>query len=318
MSESSQSLSEATAAVAALYSDSNGAPRDERPQVAAEEDSAHAHDEDDASDSSETSEEGASDTDHDGEADHSDSDEDSDGAPRDADEKEAKRERMRAEDYTRKTQELAKERREFEAEAASLRDKQAQVYQLLEVLNTQMQQVQVQEPDWNYLRHTNPQEYTLRRVEWMHMQQAQEQIAKEQAALRHEEQVAQAHALRAQVASEQAALFAKHPEFKDPKVWAKAKKEIIAYGRDVEGFPEEELKMATDHRAISTMYKAMKAHRALSKEGEPVLSSGRRVGEGAGSAPRKPTRYEAASERLTKTGSMSDAREAMALLLKNS
>ena len=86
----------------------------------------------------------------------------------------------RTKDYTRKTQELAEQRKAFEAEATAIREERQVYGQLLNQLHQQIQASQGQEPDWEYLRQTDPIEYSLQWAEWSRKQTQRQAIEQEQ------------------------------------------------------------------------------------------------------------------------------------------
>lgn len=318
MSEQANEPFDAVAAFESILSDSNGTPeKHKNNETDADTDEVEAQDEpeDDASDSDA---EGDSNEDEAGDSD--DLEDDSlvtvgdDNTKEKVSKEEAEKGYLRQSSYTQKMQALAEERKAFEAEQASIREERAQYAHLLGALQQQVSQVQ--EPDWNHLRQTDPQGYLMARDQWQMLKERQAAIRSEQERLAYDEQVQQVQHFQATVANERQLLLQKHPEFKNEKTWAKVKKEIRQFGRDVMGFSEDELNTAADHRAVSALYTAMKAHNAANAKAEPVKSSSARIPVGTAAAtPRKPNAFEAANKRLKSSGKVSDAAEALRHLI---
>lgn len=319
MSEQANEPFDAVAAFESILSDPNGAAEThENNETDAETDEVEAQDEPEDDASEESDAEGESD------ADDAESGEDLneevlvtvkiDGKTEKIPLKELRDGYQRNAVFSQKTMALAEERKKFEAEQASIREERAQYAHLLGALQQQVSQVQ--EPDWNHLRQTDPQGYLMARDQWQMLKERQAAIRSEQERLAYDEQVQQVQHFQATVANERQLLLQKHPEFKNEKTWAKVKKEIRQFGRDVMGFSEDELNTAADHRAVSALYTAMKAHNAANAKAEPVKSSSARIPVGTAAAtPRKPNAFEAANKRLKSSGKVSDAAEALRHLI---
>lgn len=171
----------------------------------------------------------------------------------------------RTKDYTRKTQELAEQRKSFEAEATAIREERQVYGQLLNQLQQQIQASQGQEPDWDYLRQTDPIEYSLQWAEWSRGQAKRQAIEQEQQRLQQTQMNELMQTQRQRLAKEQEALTAVLPDWKNSEVRQKEKALVIEQGKKL-GFSEQELKSATDHRAIVALLKAAKYDAMLAKK----------------------------------------------------
>ena len=207
---------------------------------------------------------------------------------------------MRQADYTRKTMELATERRDFASEKQTI---EAQKQQLTEALQYWAVPVQ-QEPDWREMaQKLDPREFQLRQVEWQERQKRAQQAQEQYQALRDYEmqQVRQA---------EQQKLLEALPEWRDP---ARFKAEA---GRMVEhaaqyGFAPEEVGAIVDHRMVRVLRDAI-----LYREQQAKLPEAKRIAKPQkalkpGSKPDKARSQEVARkqhlDRLRQTGSIEDA-----------
>ena len=168
-------------------------------------------------------------------------------------------------DYTRKTQEIAQQRQQYEQAKSQYESALPELMQLKEqyvsVLNdtisnsvSNLEQFNV---DWNRLKEEDQDQYLLKREEF---RQAQDQLREHQSRKQYEEQQ-----LQQQYASDNNKILREEtnklvnvmPEFADDN----ARKEIIQnireYARN-NGYSEEELNTLADHRAFIMLDKAMK------------------------------------------------------------
>lgn len=160
---------------------------------------------------------------------------------------------LREADYTKKTQALAEQRKQLEAERNELPKKIETQYaeKLTQLENLLAQAVNADEQtDWKALLESDPVEY-LRRKEL-----AEERKAKF-AELQQQNQARQQEHLKAVLTAERDKLLEKLPEWKDEKVAEKAKNEMKSY-LQTHGFSQGEIDGITDHRVIVLLDKAMR------------------------------------------------------------
>lgn len=172
---------------------------------------------------------------------------------------------MRQKDYTRKTQELAEQRKAFEAEYQQIAGERQQYSQLLGALEQQLQQTTGAEPDWDTLRATDPIEYSLQWTEWQRGQQKRQLIAAEQQRMQQLAMVEQQKSMAQTLERERQALLAVVPEWKDAEKAKVEKAMVIEQGKKL-GFSEDELSQAIDHRAILALRKAALYDQLMSKK----------------------------------------------------
>ena len=223
----------------------------------------------------------------------------------------------RTQDYTRKTQQIAEVRKQAEQETQAVRAEREQYAQLLGALQTQLQSSEPQ-VDLERLYHEDP-------IEWVRqnevMRQRQEKlgaIQSEQQRLSQVAQYDQQRAMETQLASQQEALLAALPDWKDPKK-AKAEKALVIESAKAAGFTDEDLKSVYDHRLVLLLRKAALFDQMVSKRQgiKPVVNNGPRPAK-PGAAGRVSTTTEGmrAKQRLAKTGRIDDATSAIEHLLK--
>jgi hypothetical protein len=161
----------------------------------------------------------------------------------------------RTSDYTKKTQEVAEQRKVIEAErariqeAAVLRDQYAQRLSIIE------QMLQQPEPDLSQLKETDPIGYAVAVAEQTERQKQLAAVQQERARLAQQQQSEQSERLKAHLATEAAKLREAIPEWQDEVKGEIIKKEIREYAKSV-GFSDQELSQVYDSRAVTALYKA--------------------------------------------------------------
>lgn len=164
---------------------------------------------------------------------------------------------QRQQAFTKRSMEIAEQRKAAEQEAAQAKQARDYYAQQLEVLAQQIQQTIPQEPDWVALaREVTAEEYNAIRAEYDNrkanlskVEQERQAVAQQQAAER--EQMLHEH-LRAQ----RSEMLNRIPQWKDDDVRNKERLQVVEYARNI-GFSEEEVAQATDARAVELLYKAM-------------------------------------------------------------
>ena len=165
----------------------------------------------------------------------------------------------RTADYTRKTQEIADQRKFVEAErakieeASKLRDTYAQRLSVIE----QMLNQQDSGEDLATLKETDPIGYATRVAEQVEREKQLNAVRAEQQRLAQQQQAEQAERLKAHLAQEAQKLSEAIPQFSDPVKGQALKADIRNYAKNTLGFSDQELSAAYDSRAILSIYKSM-------------------------------------------------------------
>ena len=165
----------------------------------------------------------------------------------------------RQSDYTKKTTDLANQRKDFEQHQAALLQERQSLQQGLQQLNQQLSAETQNQPTqeyWDNLYESDPLEYVRakdkfrdKEAELVKVQAAQNELAQRQA-------FDQQEVMKKHIAEEQVKLTKAIPEWKDNKVAEMDKRNIVTFAKRY-GFNEQELNNATDHRAILMLRKAM-------------------------------------------------------------
>ena len=215
----------------------------------------------------------------------------------------------RTQDYTRKTQALAEQRKAAEAELETVRQERAYYAQMVQALEKQLSQAEP-EPDWDRLYQENPTEWVRQRELWRDKQDKLRAVQAENQRLSAMQQQEQAKAMQARLKEEAQKLVDAVPEWKDSKKAAEERGKLLEAAKRV-GFSEDDLAGISDHRAIIVLRKAALYDELMSKKSsiKPTPTSGPRPAKpgSASTVPSKKSESVRAQERLARSGSMKDA-----------
>lgn len=274
---------------------------------------------DDQDDESDSDEAGDGDSDDDDDSDD-DTDEyvftvkDDTGAEIGVTAEEARKGYLRERDYTKKTQQLAEDRKAAEALKTELTESKQQLAQVLQSLAMAADKdlAEFAGIDWKKLEQEDPYEYEEKARRYDALRRQHEQASEHQKALQAEyekefqEQVEQ---LRQQ---EQQKLLEQAPEF-DPEQGGKELHEsLLATARDHYGFTDEEMGQIFDHRALLLLRDAHRYHEMQSKVQKGKQKSAKvtkHLKPGAKPAPgaRKAKVKQELRSKMQSSGSMDDA-----------
>ena len=166
---------------------------------------------------------------------------------------------QKGDDYTKKSQALAEQRKAVEAEAYAVNEamqmreqyarRLGQVQQLLQEDNGQFANLEE-------LKENDPIQYAIRVAEQTENNKKLQLLQQEQNKLAHAQQHQVAQHQAKLVAHEASMLTEKVKEFSDPKKSEQLKGEIRNFGKSI-GFTDNELSQVYDHRHVMVMQKAM-------------------------------------------------------------
>jgi len=217
---------------------------------------------------------------------------------------------LRQADYTRKTQKLADEKREFEQEISTVREKGQKYDEYLERLDTVLDSLMPKEEDLSELRKSNPAEYAARMADIQKMRDKQKAVQEERERRSQEKAQELQTVLAKEIEREQELLLQAIPEWKDSAIRDTESKEMVAVAKSL-GFTDEELGVVTDHRVVKLLRMAAQQSR---KEGlKPIVQKRTKRAPTVarpGAKKRRPTKKgqsQKLRENLRKTGSVHDA-----------
>ena len=164
---------------------------------------------------------------------------------------------QRQQTFTKRSQEIAEQRKAAEKEAAEAKQARDYYAQQLDVLAQQIQQTIPQEPDWVALaKEVTAEEYNAIRAEYDNRQTNLAKVEQERQAVAQQQAAEQEKMLHEHLRAQRSDMLNRIPQWKDDDVRNKERLEVVEYARNI-GFSEQEVAQATDARAVELLYKAM-------------------------------------------------------------
>ena len=221
----------------------------------------------------------------------------------------------RTSDYTRKAQALAEERKIVHQEAETIRQERAQYAELLPLLQQQIMEQVSAEPDWDILYNEDPIEAARLERQWRKSREEQsyrlQAIQAEQQRLAQEATTYQVRAVQAFVDQERQRLPDLIPEWKDQETMLSEAKELRNWAM-TQGMSEQEIDGLTEAKHIALIRKAMLYDKGRNRvqQSKNAPKKGSRVirpGSSGSQVNGRPTEVKRASQRLARSGRISDA-----------
>lgn len=196
--------------------------------------------------------------------------------------------------YTKRSMELAEQRKAFEAEQAETRQIRDAYAQQLDQLAAQIQQTTQQEPDWRALAETmSERDLFLYKADWDQQKEYQKQVQAEQQRIAAEKSREQEQELRKHLEVQRTDMLNRIPAWQDEDVREAERREVITYAQKRIGFSQEEIANASDARAIELLYKAWQWDQLQEKK--PAAKKRTRKAPKMAKAGRPKTKREVAS-----------------------
>ena len=176
---------------------------------------------------------------------------------------------QRQEAFTKRSMELAEQRKAFAAEAAETKQLRDAYAQQLELLQTQLQQTSLtEEPDWAALKNEgySTDDIFFAKTEWDKQQKQVQQVAAERQKIAQQQAQEQEQNLKQHLQNQRVEMLERIPEWKNDETREFERKEVIKYAQRRVGFSEEEISSASDARAIELLYKAWKWDNLMEKK----------------------------------------------------
>jgi len=224
----------------------------------------------------------------------------------------------RQQDYTRKTQELANQRKLIEQQAQQISQMDAIYAELLPKMKAQLESSLGDEPDWDSLHEDDPIAFVRERQLWDDKRRQLESASAEQQRLQQETYVQQQQQLAAIVEDSQQKLLEIIPEWKKPEVANQEKAEIQNYAINELGYTPEEISQVYDYRALLGLRNAwLNSKTVEATKKRPTQKAPARVAR-PGSSTRKKSiaPVKRAKQVLAKTGKVQDAAKVFEQFLK--
>lgn len=217
---------------------------------------------------------------------------------------------QRSKDYTQKSQALAEQRKAMEAERQHLehvKQERMAYAQKLKALDSFLSQ-QNKGEDLEVLKETDPIGYAVKVAEQSQREKQLAVVRAEQNRIAQQQQAEQQQSLQNHLKAESEKLASVIPELATPKGDA-IRKEIREYAKSV-GWSDQELASVYDHRAVLTLYKAMKFEQL--QKGKPetlkkVQQAPKMLKPGTSAPNSKSSQEKQVMQRLRQSGKVRDA-----------
>ena len=225
---------------------------------------------------------------------------------------------LRQSDYTRKTMETAEARKAADAERSKYVAERNNYAQNLAQQATLLQAVLQEQSstDWQKLIDSDPVEYLKQRNLFEQRQTAYQRVQQEGYQIGQQQQAEAQQANAQRLESEQQALLAKLPDWKDSKKSAAEKAAIREVLKDI-GYTDSEMNI-TDHRAILLAREALRYRQMVDSAkaaAKKVDTLPQRVVRPASGTTPSVDKRGSAFQRLSKTGRVEDAAAVFATFL---
>lgn len=220
---------------------------------------------------------------------------------------------QRNSDYTKKSQALAEQRKAVEAERVHIEQvkQERQAYaQKLQALDQFLSQ-QNKGEDLDALKEVDPIGYAVKVAERTEREKQIAIVRAEQQRIANQQQAEQQQNLQRHIASEAEKLSAIIPELSGNK-GDEVRKQIREYAKSV-GWTDAELGSVYDHRAVVTLYRAMKFEQLQKSKPEinkKVSQAPKMLKSGNSAPPAQSQQDKQVMQRLRQTGKVQDAAKA--------
>lgn len=216
----------------------------------------------------------------------------------------------RQRDYTRKTQELAEQRKAIEAQQQEVSQKDAIYSQLLPRMESTLKGELENEPDWNALYEADPIAYVREKDVWNEKKQKLQAVQAESKRIQEESNVEQQKKFQQFVEYGQQQLLNLIPEWQDNKIASREKTAIKDYAMNVLGYTQQEIDAVYDYRQLIGLRNGWlynKTQQATKVKPTEKKAAARTARPGTSNVPKSTTPVKRAKQRLAKTGKVQDA-----------
>lgn len=161
-------------------------------------------------------------------------------------------------DYTKKSQQVAEERKRLEAESsviAEARKERMEYAQRLQALQEYLEQNAHKEDDIAYLKENDPIGYAIKIAEMTQQREQMMAVRAEQERLAMLQQAENAKLERQQLAQQAELVSQLIPDYADAQKGEALRKELRAYAKSI-GYTDEQIGMVNDARMVKALYDA--------------------------------------------------------------
>lgn len=224
---------------------------------------------------------------------------------------------LRNSDYTKKTQEIAEQRKYFQENQRDINTLRGEALAGLEALKQQVSiEFRLMEsdiPDFDYLAENDPGEYVRQKAIWERKEHAVRQMYEAEQHIKAKQTEYEAEQQKAVIQESSARFYEKYPDLKEPTKSEAVFSEITQLLLDT-GFSKEEIQSVADFRIIDLLYRVTKAEKAQKAIPEVVNKINKKpVISQNGNSGRAVNANQKSFDNFNKTRSVADA----AQLIKN-
>ena len=217
----------------------------------------------------------------------------------------------RTSDYTRKSQQLAEQRKQFEQQAQQIQAERTQLAENLKAVE-QFLSNPVPQPDQNLIN-SDPSEYLRQKEAYENHQKTVQAVKDEQIRLQQAQQRDLIQNYQKNLESAGVELLERIPSWKDANVATTEKTAVFNYGKRV-GFTDLEMQTASDPRAIEVLRKAYLYDKLVAKNqvAKKKVTKAPKMIKGAVPTSKNESKQRKSKQlfdRLGKSGKMKDAVE---------
>jgi len=214
-------------------------------------------------------------------------------------------------DYTKKTQQVAEQRKALEVESKAieearyLRDAYAERLQAMEQLLSAPEQSE----NLEYLKESDPIGYAVKVAELSQQKEQLQAVQAERYRIAEQQQAEQQQALRGYLAEQSAKLAQVLPEYSDPVKGEALRSDLRSFAKGI-GFSDEELSMVRDSRQVLALHKAMlydKLQKAKPELNKRVNEASKTMKSGNGVKPATSDQVKKQQAQLRNSGKVRDA-----------
>ncbi len=225
----------------------------------------------------------------------------------------------RTADYTRKTQQLAEDRKKVDSELAETQGARQSYLTNLKLLNKSLKELHPQ-PDWEQIKRDRPDSYATEYTDWQRQEGQRQKLVDEEKLVEEDNAKDTEVRTRRYLADERAALEKALPAFADETKGAELAAKMAAYAERRFGVPRDQFESVQNHTLMVMLHDSMeldklksgtrKLRRKKVKQGKTrVLKPGSRPTSSV--RRKKVRRSKLASERLAQSGTIDAAAAAL-------
>ncbi|MDA5636552.1 MULTISPECIES: hypothetical protein [Agrobacterium] len=170
---------------------------------------------------------------------------------------------MRQADYTKKTQEIAEQRKFYQENQRDVNSLRSEALAGIEALKQQVsiEFRQMEYPDFDWLSENDPAEYVRQKAQWERREYAVRQIYEAETALKQKAAAYEEEQRQIAIQESSNRFFEKYPDLKDKNKADEVFSDITGLLLDT-GFNEQEIKSIADFRIIDLLYRVVQAEKA--------------------------------------------------------